>query len=278
MKTRALVLVFLALGLSACGSGGGVSNPGEALAETAQNLGDVKSGDLTFKLIVDPAEEGGDFGFELTGPFELAEAGKLPVAEIEYTQIADDQRETVTVTSTGEAAFITVDGTAYELPPEQSNRLRAAAADVGGDGGGLSELRIDDWIRNPKSSGGDEIGGDETDEIEADLDVVAAVNGLMTLAGRFTGGREPIKGEEAQMLRDSVQDARIEVLTGKDDRLLRRLRITATFDPKLPEELEELARAAGATVDFELEIADPNEPVQVEAPADPQPYSELSNR
>ncbi len=218
MRTRALLLVSLALSLAACGSGDGASNPGEALSQTARKLGEIKSGELSFKLIVDPREEGGDFGFELTGPFELAKPDKLPVAEIEYTQIADDERETVTVTSTGEAAFITVDGTAYELPPEQADRLRAAGEDLGGDSDseGLAELRIDDWIKNPESSGGDEIGGDATDKIEADLDVVAAVNDLMTLAGRFTGGRRPIDGEEAQLLRDSVQDARLEVLTGEE--------------------------------------------------------------
>lgn len=276
MKARALLLACLTLTLAACGGGGGASNPSEALSQTAQKLGDIKSGKLKLRLIVDPREEGGDFGFELSGPFELAQQDKLPIADIQYTQIADDERETVTVISTGEAAFITVDGTAYELPPEQADRLRTAGADLGGGGGqGLGELRIDDWIRNPESSGGDEIGGDSTDKIEADLDLVAALNDLMTLAGRFTGGRQPIEGEEAQMLRESVQDARLEVLTGKNDRLLRRLRITAKFDPQLPEELEELAQAAGATVEFELEIADPNQPVEVEAPEDPRPYSEL---
>jgi hypothetical protein len=277
---RPLLLALLALTLSACGgSAGSDANPNEALSQTAAKLGDIDSGVLQVKLLVDPREEGGDFGFELSGPFELGKDGDLPVAEIEYTQIADDQRETVTVTSTGEEAFITVDGTAYELSSEQEDRLRSAApnGDGGGGGGnGLGELKIDDWLSNAKSSGGDDVGGDATDKIEADLDIVAAVNDLMALAGRVTGSGAPIDGAEARLLRDSVRDARIEILTGEKDRLLRRLRITAEFDPQLAEELEELAQAAGAKVEFELEIADPNEPVEVEAPADPRPASELT--
>ncbi len=281
MTKRAALLASLVLTLaaSACGgSGGGAANPNEALSETASKLGDIESGDLKFKLLVDPREEGGDFGFELSGPFKLGEDGELPVAEIEYTQIADDERETVTVTSTGKDAYITVDGTAYELSDEQEDRLRSSAPSQGGSGGegGLGELKIDDWLRDAESSGGDEVGGDSTDKIEADLDVVAALNDLMALVGRFAGSREPIGGEEAQLLRESVRDAKIEILTGKEDRLLRRLRITAEFDPQLAEELDELARAAGAKVEFELEIANPNEPVTVEAPPDPRPASELS--
>jgi hypothetical protein len=276
----ALVCVVLA---AFGGEGGGVSDSRRALPQTAAKLGDIRSGDLSLRLVVDPREEGGEFGFELSGPFQLAEEGKLPVAEIEYTQLADDERETVTVTSTGDEAFVTVDGTAYELPPEQADRLRSAGSSLGGgndgDGGGegLGELRLNDWIRNAESSGGDEIGGDATDKVEADLDVVAAVNDLLELAAGVTGEAPEIEGDEAELLRDSVRDARIEVHTGKDDRLLRLLRIEAEFDPELPEALDELAQAAGSTVEFELRIESPNDPVEVEAPANPRPFSELGS-
>lgn len=130
-------------------------------------------------------------------------------------------------------------------------------------------------MRDPRSSDGDDIGGDSTDKIESELDVVAAVNDLLTLAGRVGAGGQPLGGEEGQQLRNSVKNARLEVHTGTEDRLLRRLRITADLDPELPEALEELARAAGATVEFELQVANPNDPVEVEAPADARPFAEL---
>jgi hypothetical protein len=279
VRRRALFLALAALAAAAggCGSSGsGAEDPGEALSQTAAKLGDIRSGELKLEVIVDPREEGGEFGFELAGPFQLAEEeGRLPTAQVEYTQLADGERETTTVTLTGEKGYITVDGETYELDEDQLERLRAAAPAADGEGGseGLEVLRIDDWLREPESSGGDEVGGDSTDRVEAELDVVAAVNDLMALVGGAAGSE--VSGDDARLLRESVRNPRLEVLTGSADRLLRRLRITAEFDPELPEELSELARAAGADVEFLLEIANPNEPVEVEAPEDVRPSSEL---
>ncbi len=275
LAAAALALVTVA----GCGGGeAGTSDPGQALSQTAAKLGEIRSGTLRFKLAVEPREEGGDFGFELSGPFQLGEPGELPIANVDYTQTAGDERETVTLTSTGERAFITVDGTAYELPAEQSDELRAAGEALGGDGegsSGLEELQIDDWIVDAESSDGGDVGGADTDKIEAELDVVAAVNDLIELSGGIGGpDLDRVEGAEAEQLRDAVKDAKLEVWTGDDDRLLRRLRVEADFDPSLPEGLEELARAAGSKVVFELEIDGPNEPVEVEAPDDARPPSE----
>jgi hypothetical protein len=270
-----VVIGCLALAAAAVGCGGesGTSNPEQALARTAANLGKIRSGTLHFELSVDPHEEGGEFGFELDGPFQFGEPGELPVAEIDYTQTAGGERETVTLTSTGEQAYITVDGTAYELPAERAMELRSAVG--GGGSGGLEELRVDDWIRDAKSSDGGDVGGADTDKIEAELDVVAAVNDLIELAGAFGGpSLDPVEGPEAEQLRSAVREAKLEVWTGDEDRLLRRLRIEADFDPELPDELEELARAADSKVTLDLELDDPNQPVTVEPPEDPRPASE----
>jgi hypothetical protein len=271
----ALACLALAAG---CGGESGTSNPGGALAQTAAKLGEIRSGTLHFQLAVDPHEGGGEFGFELRGPFELGKPGELPVADIDYTQTAGDERETVTLTSTGEQAFVTVDGTAYELPAEQADELRSAGEALGGEGegGGLEELRIDDWIRDAKSSDGGDVGGTDTDKIAADLEVVAAVNDLIEVAREFGGpDLDAIEGAEAEQLRSAVRDAKLEVWTGDEDRLLRRLHIEADFDPELPEGLDELARAAGSKVTFELAIDGPNQPVEVEPPEDPRPASEF---
>ncbi len=277
---HSLLAACLALALAGCGGGGGTSDPQGALSETASNLGNIRSGELDLSLLVDPREEGGEFGFELSGPFQLSDDGELDLALIEYTQIADDERETVTVTVTEDKAFVTVDGQAYELPEDRSARLRllgpggSGSGDGESSGTGLEELRIEDWIRNPESSDGDEIGGDETDKVEADLDVLQALKDLSSLVDSLS--EVDVGGSDAKLLQESTRNSRLEVHTGKEDRLLRRLVITAEFDPELPEELAELARAAGANLRFELELANPNDPVEVEAPADPRPFSELN--
>jgi hypothetical protein len=275
-RSGVVAVLSLALLASGCGSGGGgVSNPGQALSATAANLGKIRSGTLHLDVGIEPhGDDGGAFGFELEGPFELAKPGKLPVAKIDYTQTAGDERETVTFTSTGDRAYVTVDGTPYELPADRVEELRGSSD--GESGAGLEELRIDDWIESAESSDGGDVGGTSTDKISADLDVVAAVNDLIAVAQGFGGpSLSPIEGEAATQLREAVQEAKLEVWTGTEDRLLRRLRIEADFDPQLPDDLEELARAANSTVTFELGIDDPNEAVEVEAPEGARPYSEL---
>ena len=67
--------------------------------------------------------------------------------------------------------------------------------------------------------------------------------------------------------------------TGKDDRLLRRLLMEAEIGFDVPRELRRaLGDLVGATITFELEVADPNRRVTVEEPASPRPYSDLVRR
>jgi hypothetical protein len=269
VRRGAVVPLFLALLLAggACGGGDGGGSAGDALAETAEKLGEIKSGDLFLRVVASSGEN--ELGFELDGPFALVEDGKLPVAEIEYTQIAGSRRGTATFVSTGDAAFVQVEDATYELPESELGALRKAGG--GGGGGGLGELRIDGWLDNPELSDGGDVGGAETDKIVADLDPVAAANDLLALIGRLQGDEATrLEGRSADQLERAVESSSIEVYTGKDDRLLRRLVLEADFAATLPEELEELTLPR-AHFEFVLEIADPNKDVEVKAPDDAQP-------
>jgi hypothetical protein len=272
MRHLALLLVVLTLAPALAGCGGGSS--GDALAETASNLGEIESGVLVLRVLV---EGTGDLevevGFELDGPFALAQEGKLPVAEIAYRKVAGDETAEATFISTGERAFVETGGQTYELPESMVADLRAA------EGGsqpveGLEELEIGDWIVEPEVLDGGEVGGAETDRIRSRLDVVAAVNDMLEL-GRRLGAADlgTLEGEGAEQLRRAVQSSSIDVFTGKEDRLLRRLAIDVEFGATGPPELEQvLGELGGAHLVFDLEIGAPNEPVEVAAPSDSQPF------
>jgi hypothetical protein len=260
------------LAATACGGGGGGGGSAtDVLAETARNMGEIRSGDLSLRLVV--SSEDAEVGFELEGPFALAEEGKLPVAEVEYTKIAGDETATATFLSTGDRAYVDVEGQTYELPDEQAESLRGVGG--GGDGdGGLGELRIDDWLVNPELGEGDEVGGDSTDRITAEVDPVAVANDLLALVGDLGGGAAVgrLEGGSAQQLERAVESATIEVLTGEDDRILRRLTLQAELSADVPAELrEQLSELPGASFELVLELASPNEPVEVEEPTDAQP-------
>jgi hypothetical protein len=66
-----------------------------------------------------------------------------------------------------------------------------------------------------------------------------------------------------------VDSAPIDVWTGKEDRLLRKLEITIEFSPAA----EQVKSLVGAGVHFTLGISNPNEKITVEKPTNVQPYS-----
>ncbi len=275
--TAALILLLGSLaGVAACGGGGA----DDALSETASNLGEIRSGELTLSLIA----EGGDAraGFELTGPFELRDDG-LPVAELAYTQIAAEREATVTLISTGEEAFVEANGQTYVLPEEQADRLRAASGELSsgdsgtsedGSGEGLGALALDKWLVDPQVAEGEELGGVQTDRITSELDVVQTANDLLALLAAFQGGEAAqIEGDDAEALRRATERAAVEILTGAEDRLLRSLVIDLRLGANVPDSLlEQLGPLGQAHFRLELGIANPNEPVSVEAPADAQPF------
>lgn len=269
MRLSAALLAALALAAAGCGS----PSTEDVLSETAANLGEIKSGTISLRILV--SAEDRDAGFELEGPFAFPSGeDELPVAELEYTQIAGEERATTTFVSTGEKAFVRVDETTYELGPEQVDELRGTGGPLAGDTG-LEELEIRDWFAEAEVSEGDEVGGDATDRVAARLDVVAAANDLLSLVRAFDPAAAPtFEGKSAEQLRRAVRSANVEVLTGKDDRLLRRLVIDVEVGADLPENevgtlLEDLSRASFR---LELTIADPNHEVTVEEPADAQPF------
>lgn len=279
MRPLGTLLAAAALLTVGCGARGG--DPAhQALAETAARLGEIRSGTVQVRMIVGALRgTQSDHGFEITGPFALPPGARppnsapdpaLPVGRLDYTQIAGQQRATVTLVSTGAQAFVEVDGTAYKLPPERVEQLRAAAGRPGGPTG-FEQLQVGRWLRAPRLTPGPE----GTDRIEAGLNVVPALNDLFALA-RALGvddqmGLPPLEGREAERVQRAVRAARLEVLTGAEDRLLRRLAIDVELasGTELPPGLD------GARMDFDLAVADVNAPVAVQAPPDPRPFPEL---
>ena len=244
--------------LATLATGCGGEHAHDVLSQTAGNLGKVRSGDLTLRLVVSPrGGTKGRIGFVLRGPFALR-AGKLPIAKVAYTQIAGARQATATFISNGSRAWAEADGETRELSAAQTAGIRQASA---GGPGGLG-LDIASWVKDPHvTSEGD------LDHVKAKLDVVNATNGLLALL-RDLGKQTPtIEGSEADRLQNAVESSSFDVWTGKHDRLLRRLLLKAQLGLSVPSELRRvLGDVVGAKVDFELAIANPNQPVTVATP------------
>ena len=272
LKARALAALLASAAFAGCGA----SDSEDALNETASKLGEIRSGQLDMKLVVSPSTARSDIGFELEGPFSLADKGELPTTDLRYRQIAGDKRGDVQFVSTKNGAWVKVKGQAYELPPD---RVAGLVGD-GGDGGGpLAELDLASWARDPELDDGPAVAGDETERVRSEVDVVKALNDLLGTLGDLGAGEAaglgPLEAEDARQFEDAIRSSRLEVLTGKEDRLLRRMALHLDIGVKARELAGGLGRLSGADVTLELKIADPNGTVRVREPKDALPYTSL---
>jgi hypothetical protein len=246
----------------------------DPLAATQAKLGDIRSGTMELRIVAS-SRSGEATGFALTGPFSLPEGDALPEAELTLEQIGTEELGPLVFISTGDVAFIEVEGQAYKLPAEQTPSLRGAAEP--GDQGPFSGLDIVAWVSEANVSDGGMLDGVETEIVRGDLDVVAAANDLLEAARDFGGVDVPaIEDQEAERLGRAVESASLELITGKEDRLLRRLRIAIDIGASAPANLDPaLADLLGVEFRLLLEIRDPNREVVVRPPSDPLPYESL---
>ena len=262
MNRRTAVLLTGVVLAAGCGGGG---NAQGILRQTANRLSQIRSGTLDFRLLVVPRGRSahGKIGFAVHGPFALRAKGSLPVLDITYTQLAGNQRATGKLVSNGTSAYAESNGKRITLDAAQLAELRSATAQIQSHGG-LGEFRIDDWIKHPSVSDGGEVGGARTDHVTAGLDVVAAANDLLGLGPGLGRSGPELHGRNAKQLADAVRHSSFDLWTGKKDRLLRRLRVTADVGLDVPQDLARaLGEIVGAKVTFELAVSNPNRPVGV---------------
>jgi hypothetical protein len=127
--------------------------------------------------------------------------------------------------------------------------------------GGLEELGFERWIADAKLSG----GPGDTDKVTGDLDVVAAMNGLAGLSGLLGSGTTKVSESRGRQVEDAVKDSSFELLTGKKDRLLRKLAIMFELDADVPAELRKALgeERVGARFELDLSLDEVNQPVQI---------------
>jgi hypothetical protein len=260
--------VLLAAVLAVAGCGGEDSDPNAIMRETAASLSEIKSAKpFKLRIAVDP-RDGDEFGFAIDGAVALCEGqDELPRLDVAYTQFARGEEATVQLISTGSDSFIEVNGTAYALADEQEAELRGACEELGTEGG-LAQLRVDDWVRDPEARGENEVRGE--------LNLVAVINDLVDVARAFSASRlARLDADDARRIADATKASMFELERG-DDGLLRRLALEAELGFDVPRDLQDaLGKVVGAKVTFELELDDLNTEVEVSAPANPRPASEL---
>jgi hypothetical protein len=231
---------------------------GPALQGTATNLNRIESGILSVSVRIEP-KDGDEFGYDIRGPIQLAGEGKFPLADVEYTQIANGQDDTVRLVLEQDGiGWVERNGQRKELTDKQLHELRSSGSLLGQDG--LKTLGFERWIVDPRLSD----GPDGTDKVTADLDVAAAMAGLSALSGVLPRN-VVLNAKQRKQVADAVDDSSFELLTGKDDRLLRKLALAFSLSAEVPDDLRDAigGDAVGARFSFDLGLDKVNEPVRI---------------
>ena len=299
----AVLLMLAAAVLTSCG---GDSTSGEdvdtVLDQTFRSEKKLNSGKLTLNAtarLEGAAQLSGPVTLEMSGPFDgledkIADTGEIPKADLDITASAAGQDFKAGFTSTGDKVFVNFRGTDYVVPDSQFRRLtrqlaRAQEEDAQNKSPDLATLGIrpNNWLKDATEEGTEDVGGTETIHISGSVDIPKMLDDfdrLLKQAGKLNLSREQLNQLPQgipQATRDqierSVEKADLDIYTGKDDKVLRKLDAKIQFS--VPEALRQQAGGLkSGEIELTLEIADINESQSIEAPKSAKPLSQLQRQ
>jgi len=248
----------LATTVAACGGGDGDA---DVLAGAEDRLAELRSGRMTLVMTASTGEGedgAGPVGFRVEGSFSFESDGDLPVLDLTYTRILDEEQE-LTVGSDGEQAWVVSEGDVTDVPPEQLETLRLGD----GDRGGIPELDLAAWVDEPVV---EERNGETI--VTGELDAAEMLEDLQRITAEVAGETtDEIDDEEAERLRGLVRDSSVEVVTVGEDHELRSLSGSVDFGADVPGDLRDAFGAyAGARLELTLTIEELDGELKVEHP------------
>ena len=288
-RTRLLALLaaaIVALSLGACGGdddGDNGEDPQEVLTATFNNAEEVQSGTFEVSIKVEAeGDQGGDVETSLSGPFQSRE-GEIPAFDIEGSLKADTAIQDFDfaggLISTGQAAYVSYQDTAYQVPQEAFDtfaqrfiQLQQQSKGEEDQGNFLKSLGIDPstWLTNVENEGTEDVEGAETVHVSGDADIPKLIDDLKTLAQKSP---TPSQVDPAQLdqLEQIVKEAHFDIYSGTDDDILRK--IDASLAIEAPEGTP--GASGEVSIDFSLALGEINEPQEIAAPEGAQPLDGL---
>ena len=296
--TRSLQVILLALvaalaiGVAACGGGGesasSSTDVNTLLSDTFKGNKDVKSGKLNLSLKIDAKGAQGVNGpitINVSGPFQSQGKQKLPKFKIDFAFDGAGQNIKAGLTSTGTKGFVAFQGSDYAVTDQVFRQFKAGYEQAQKQGNtknqSLSSLGLDprQWLTSPKNEGDAKVGDDDTIKITGGVNVnkllddvnqalkktrELGVQGTQSLPSQLTA-------EQKKQVVDAVKDPKVEIYTGKEDTILRRMVVAlGIVAPKN-------SSSPNGSADFKLDlsIADLNEDQEISAPSGAKPFDQL---
>ena len=250
MIRRAALVALLVV--AACGD----DDDGGPLEDAERAMAELDEGRIELELSASAGgeEATGPVGFRIEGPFSFAGEGENAVADLQYTELLGADEVTTQVVATGDAVFVVVDGDVIEVPAEQTAGLRLGDGD-----GGIADLGIAGWVRDPQVDGR---------TVTGEVDVADFLTDMARIGAQVAGDEDPgtLDGDAAERLDALAQSSSAEVVLGEDD-LPSSIHLVIDFGGEVPEELREaLGPYASARLELTVALERLTEPLTVEAP------------
>ncbi|HEY2631159.1 MAG TPA: hypothetical protein VGI26_02140 [Solirubrobacteraceae bacterium] len=289
----ALLVVLACLGLAACG--GSSNSPQALLSDTFSGNTPIESGQVNLSFAISGTGGKGTtkpLAVNLTGPFQSEGAGKLPRFSLKLDLGAAGHTLSAGATSTGSALYVELGGTWFSTPQSTYQAIAKGYAQATSSNSTtkvhstFSTLGIEPgkWLSDPTNAGETTIQGDPTIHLTASVNIPAFLADVSKLSQASAalgvgsvipgGGAGSLSPAIAGELAKSIKSAHVDVYTGKDDHLLRRLEVTATLTAT-PQTEAILGGLKTAAVKVTLEFANLNQSQTISAPPNPQSASQL---
>jgi hypothetical protein len=293
-RLRPLLLLVVALlaALVVVACGGSDDDKATSSSDVNQLLKDTfskgspQSGKLHLALRVDGSGAGaatGPITASLDGPFASEGSGKLPKFAIDAAFAAAGRNIKAGATSTSDKGFLSLQGQDYAVSDDVFKQFKASyeqamkqASSNGSKKSSLATLGIDPskWLTNPKNAGDAKVGDTDTIKITGDVNIDRMLDDVSkaTAQARSLGVQgfqnlpSQLTPEQRQQIAKEIKNLKVEIYTGKDDSMLRRMHLTLGLAN---------GSSGNANVDFDLSYTDLNEDQSIEAPSNPKPFDQL---
>jgi hypothetical protein len=267
------------------------------LSQTFDTQHTLTSGNLSFGITIVPSGSAlisAPITLSVSGPFQSAGEGKLPSMDLTISGSAQGHNGTLQLVLTGGNAYVTLDGQSYavpasilaklksELATDQTAQHKQASTKL------LSQLGVDPstWLSNPTVVGTSNVDGVATTQIHATVNVAGILSDANKLLTVFSGTSSTAGVGSVKVLSHGISSAdqaeiekelgtpSFDAWTGNSDKILRRMRISATI-PVSGSMSAELGGLKSAAISFSYDMDDVNQPQTITAPTSVKPFAQL---
>ena len=277
-----------ALLIASCGGGGNDEDPQQVLHQTFSNPTSIHSGtfDLDLRIETSGGEAPGKLEAKLGGRFQSQGSDQLPRFDFDVSVHGAGGAQSFTasggLTSTGDQGLVKFQGTEYSVPQPLYDEFLSTYSQLQGRsnasrGAGLIQalgIDVSSWLTGLKNEGTEDVEGTKTVHISGEANVPQIVADLKRIAQRAGTAAGNVNPAEFNRLENTISSGEIDVNSGEDDKLLRRLQLD--FDLKPPPGTP--GAPDSVTFFLQLNLADVNRPQAIQAPANSQPLKNLLDR